>query len=190
MKDGDDDKFLSAATGDDGQGGVHRSCAANGDGSQPAEVFHQQRGAQQGGDFAQNVRQQGDGAQLRSFILGDEDAGKGVIPETRPYGHAVRHRAVAEKKAGNGAARQCAQYGHDREKHQPGVERTETLQHIRIIADADAYAEHEAAQGVITQFAVGEVVGDEMIHAAERPYDEERNDDEASFHGFASLFLI
>ena len=69
-----DNIFLTAAAGDDGQGGIHGGGAAGTDGCQPPEPSHHQRGTQQGDDLAQNVGQQGNGTQFWSMVLSDDNA--------------------------------------------------------------------------------------------------------------------
>ena len=81
VEEGEDDEVLAAGAGDDGEGGVHGGGAAAGDGGQGAEVLDQQGGAKQGEHLADDVGEQGDGAQFGPTVLGDEDAGQGIVAE-------------------------------------------------------------------------------------------------------------
>ena len=47
---------------------------------------------------------------------------------------------------------------YDRKEYKPGIQGPKTLQGVRIVTDADTYAEHESAEGIVTKFTVGEVV--------------------------------
>ena len=74
MEEGEQDKVLTAGTCDDGQGSVHRRGTATGNGGEGAEVFYQQRCAQEGEYLADDVRQQGNGAQVGTAVFCDKDA--------------------------------------------------------------------------------------------------------------------
>ena len=68
-----------------------------------------------------------------------------------------------------------------------GFRGAKTLQSIRIVADTDAYAEHESAEGIVTELAVGEVVWNKMINSTKSTDNEERDDNQTTFHAFVSF---
>ena len=61
---------------------------------------------------------------------------------------------------------------------------------VRIVADADAYAEHESAEGIVTKFAVGEVVWNKMVNSTKSADNEERDNNQTTFHAFVSFPLL
>ena len=71
--------------------------------------------------------------------------------------------------------------------YKPRIQGAKTLQSIRIVADTDAYAEHESAEGIVTELAVGEVVWNKMINSTKSTDNEERDDNQTTFHAFVSF---
>lgn len=65
---------LTNGLGDDGQGGVHGSGSACGDGGEWSEPFGKHRGEQQCDHLAHDVGKEGDCAKFGSTVFGYEDA--------------------------------------------------------------------------------------------------------------------
>ena len=76
------------------------------------------------------------------------------------------------------------------EKYKPGIQGPKTLQGVRIVTDADTYAEHESAEGIVTKFTVGEVVWDKMVNSTKSADNEKRDNNQTTFHAFVSFPLL
>ena len=63
-------------------------------------------------------------------------------------------------------------------------------QGVRIVTDADTYAEHESAEGIVTKFTVGEVVWDKMVNSTKSADNEKRDNNQTTFHAFVSFPLL
>ena len=74
MEDGNDNETLSRIAGDDRQRGIHRGGSTHADRRQLAEILRQQGRTEQGENLTEDVGKQGDGSQLGTPILRDEDA--------------------------------------------------------------------------------------------------------------------
>ena len=74
MEQREQHEVLAAAACNDGQRGVHRRGAAARDRGEGTEESYQQRCSQQGEDLTDDICQQGDGSQVGTAVLGDEDA--------------------------------------------------------------------------------------------------------------------
>lgn len=71
-----------------------------------------------------------------------------------------------------------------------GIQGPKTLQSVRIVTDADTYAEHESAEGIVTKFTVGEVVWDKMVNSTKSTDNEKRDNNQTTFHAFVSFPLL
>ena len=74
MKDGNDDEVLSRHAGNNRQRSIHCGGATYADRCQLAEILRQQGRTEQGENLTEDVGKQGDGSQLGTPILRDEDA--------------------------------------------------------------------------------------------------------------------
>ena len=74
MEDGNDDEALARIAGDDRQRGIHRGGSTYADRRKLAEILRQQRRTKKGENLTADVGKQGDGSQLGTPILRDEDA--------------------------------------------------------------------------------------------------------------------
>ena len=74
MEKRNQNEIIPAASGDDGQRSVHGRRSTGRDGCQWSEKPHQERCPEQCDNLTNDIGQQGDSAQFRTTILGDEDA--------------------------------------------------------------------------------------------------------------------
>ena len=74
VEDGNDDEALARIAGDDRQRGIHRGGSTYADRCQLAEILRQQGRTKKGENLTEDIGKQGDGSQLGTPILRDEDA--------------------------------------------------------------------------------------------------------------------
>lgn len=89
---------------------------------------------------------------------------------------------MGQQQADDGCARQCACNGHDGEEDKSRVERAEVFQCLGIVADADAHAGHQCAEGVEADVAA-RLCRQDMEQAADDSQNEKDDNDKAAFQG-------
>ena len=182
MEDGNDDEALARIAGDDRQRGIHRGGSTYADRRQLAEILRQQRRTEQGENLSADVGKQGDGSQLGTTVLRDEDARQRVVSEARTDGETVGELTVSQNQGGSRASSQGSQDGHHRQHHQSGIHLSETLQDRSIATDADTHAEHQAAEGIIAHVARQETGRNHIPHSHDDAQHEEAYDNQTTFH--------
>ena len=90
MINGKGDEGLSARAGYYRKSGVPRCGSSYADGSQRTEKLPEQRSAEQGHEFPQDIIDKGNGTHFRVACLRDEDARQGIVTEPRTDSQTIR----------------------------------------------------------------------------------------------------
>lgn len=180
MDDGEGDELGAADAGDDGERGVGRGGAADADGGQRTEEAHEQGREQEGGELAQHVVHQGQGAELDVAHLGDEHAGERVVAEAGAHGEPVGNATTRHEQGHEQGARPGGEDGDEGHEHEALVEVAQVVAHLVALPYAEAYAHEQHAQAIVGGFGGKVGIGSEMAEHASA--DEAGEDEEAVLH--------
>ena len=189
--DGKGDELTAAGCGDDRKGGVAAGGSALADRRKRAEQTAKEGGTEDDKQFAEDVVEQGEGAQSGTAQLRDEDAGKRIVAETGADSQPVAH-AIAREEEGHGrSANPCGKDGDHGQGHQPFVHPPQLMAHFVVLPYAEPHAGQQEAQGTETGLRGQETAPIPIPgHAAE---DKEAHDDQAVAHldtkGHGSVLL-
>ena len=108
----------------------------------------------------------------------------------RTYGQALGQGTVRQDEADRCRACQRAQYRHNGQKYQPGIERTEILQCLRVVTYTQSYTEHQGAKCIEADLAIHDCInGYQVENSAKRTQNKETDYDKAAFHAVFPFFL-
>ena len=122
VDDGDSSKLGTADAGDNRERGVGRGGSTDANGGQRTKEAKEQGGKQEGGELAQHVIHQSQGAEFYIAHLGDEHAGEGIVAEAGAHGKPVGHTTTLQQQGHKQGAHPGAKDGDEGHEHEALVD--------------------------------------------------------------------